>query len=175
MWRWQTASSVLPTIILLTLIFACPESPRFLMKHQRYKEAYKTLLLLRGERILAAKELLYIHYQTEVEMRQLGHAMADPEADDGPRLDRPGRGERPYLRRPGRGLNYYQKLRQLFTVRRIRRAMIAAVVCMVGQQMCGKWSDDVEWSIAATYKELRGLILIESHLVALQWLMKSTC
>ena len=30
-WRWQTASSVLPTIILLTLIYVVPESPRFLM------------------------------------------------------------------------------------------------------------------------------------------------
>lgn len=30
-WRWQTASSVLPTVVLLTLIYVCPESPRFLM------------------------------------------------------------------------------------------------------------------------------------------------
>ena len=30
-WRWQTASSVLPTVVLLSLIYVCPESPRFLM------------------------------------------------------------------------------------------------------------------------------------------------
>jgi len=30
-WRWQIASSVLPTIVLLSLIYVGPESPRFLM------------------------------------------------------------------------------------------------------------------------------------------------
>ena len=32
---------------------------------------------------------------------------------------------------------YLTKLAQLFVVPRIRRAMIAAVVCMVSQQLCG--------------------------------------
>ena len=80
-WRWQTASSVLPTIVLLTLIFVCPESPRFLMKHHRYRAAYRTLLALRGEPVLAAKEMLYVHYQMEVEIRHLNQKRSDPEAE----------------------------------------------------------------------------------------------
>ncbi|KAI7163594.1 hypothetical protein KC349_g1216 [Hortaea werneckii] len=77
-WRWQTASSVLPTIILLTLIYVVPESPRFLMKRGRYLDAYQTLVLLRGHSILAAKELFYVHCQMEVEKH--AYLKKDPEA-----------------------------------------------------------------------------------------------
>ncbi|KAI6902425.1 hypothetical protein KC318_g8883, partial [Hortaea werneckii] len=77
-WRWQTASSVLPTIILLTLIYVVPESPRFLMKRGRYQAAYQTLVLLRGHSILAAKELFYVHCQMEVEKH--AYLKKDPEA-----------------------------------------------------------------------------------------------
>lgn len=142
-WRWQTVSSVLPAIVLLTLIFVCPESPRFLMKHQKYAEAYKTLILLRGEPVLAAKELLYVHYQMEVEMRHLHHKRPDPESEvvqgavEGEKKAAHLHTRQKQIRRSGRGINYWQKLGQLFTERRIRRATLAAVVCMVGQQMCG--------------------------------------
>ena len=141
-WRWQTASSVLPTIVLLSLIFVCPESPRFLMKHERYKAAYRTLLALRGEPVLAAKEMLYVHYQMDVEMRHLSHKHADAEEVSGEKVDLPkqqarsGISERVFHRR-SRGINYWQKVGQLFTEKRVRRAMGTAIVCMVGQQICG--------------------------------------
>lgn len=145
-WRWQTASSVLPTIVLLTLIFVCPESPRFLMKHQRYATAYQTLLGLRGEPVIAAKEMLYVHYQMEVEMRHLSHKRPDseeariqagPANDDAVKKPSGYRFTQRVRRRSGRGINYWQKLGQLFTEKRVRRAMGTAVVCMIGQQLCG--------------------------------------
>ena len=37
----------------------------------------------------------------------------------------------------GRHPTYLTKLAQLFLVPRIRRAMMAAVVCMISQQLCG--------------------------------------
>ncbi|KAI6855696.1 MFS transporter [Hortaea werneckii] len=128
-WRWQTASSVLPTIILLTLIYVVPESPRFLMKRGRYPAAYQTLVLLRGHSILAAKELFYVHCQMEVEKH--AYLKKDPEANSqagaATRHVRPSRGRPTYL----------TKLGQLFTVPRTRRAMMAAGVCMISQQLCG--------------------------------------
>ena len=145
-WRWQTASSVLPTIVLLSLIFVCPESPRFLMKHQRYLAAHRALLDLRGEPLLAAKEMLYVHYQMEVEMRNLSHERLDSEANMSHPEDIAIGGEKEvshirlrqrFKQRSRLGINYWQKLGQLFTQKRIRRAMIAAIVCMISQQLCG--------------------------------------
>ncbi|KAK3724857.1 hypothetical protein LTR37_000905 [Vermiconidia calcicola] len=140
-WRWQTASSVVPSIVLLTLIFVCPESPRFLMKQGRYRGAYRTLVALRGEPVLAAKEMLYVHYQMEVEMLHLRRKHPDTEANC-PARDHEGAGVEMHATQThspgsGTGINYWQKLGQLFTERRVRRAMVAAVVCMIGQQLCG--------------------------------------
>ncbi len=73
-WRWQVASSALPTIVLLSLIYVCPESPRFLMRRGHYRMAYQNLVLLRFHPILAAKELLYVHCQTEVEVSLISTA-----------------------------------------------------------------------------------------------------
>jgi hypothetical protein len=116
------------------------------MKHQRYLSAYKTLLLLRSEPVLAAKEMLYVHYQMEVEMRHFRHKRPDPDEDEAIRHHETIGGEkeavgvrstRRFLPQGGRGINYWQKLGQLFSEKRIRRAMVTAIVCMVGQQMCG--------------------------------------
>lgn len=145
-WRWQTASSVLPTIVLLTLIFVSSDSPRFLMKRgtsTKYKDAYSTLLSLRGHPILAAKELLYTHYQMEVEKRfisgkvtetDINHEESEIEESKGTTTSRTLSKAR---MRQVRSINYWQKLSQLFTNKRIRRAMVAAVVVMVSQQLCG--------------------------------------
>ena len=126
-WRWQTASSALPTIVLLTLIYVCPESPRFQMKRNKYDEAYKTLVLLRGHPILAAKELFYVACQMEVE--QQSTMSSDPEA---PRPAAVHVRSRPFFIAA-----YFHKVTQLFTVPRIRRAMGASIVCMICQQICG--------------------------------------
>lgn len=155
-WRWQTASSVLPTIVLLTLIFVCSDSPRFLMKRGplKYAAAYKTLLSLRGHPILAAKELLYTHFQMEVEKRFVTGKMTDAEmgahvvdqreetnaaavADDGSTGRFRIRMQLHFQIAPARSVNYWTKLGQLFSNKRIRRATTAAVVCMISQQLCG--------------------------------------
>jgi MFS family permease len=147
-WRWQTASSIFPTIVLLTLVFVCSDSPRFLMKRgpKMYKEAYKTLLALRGHPILAAKELLYVHYQMDVEKRFISGKLTDTEMGQsyaGPlEHEAKDRMRTRVLQRfdstRSVNINYWQKLGQLFTNKRIRRAMGAAVVCMISQQLCGK-------------------------------------
>ncbi|KAK4560641.1 hypothetical protein LTR86_005219 [Recurvomyces mirabilis] len=140
-WRWQIASSVLPVIVLLSLIYVCPESPRFEIKRGRYHTAYQNLILLRFHPILAAKELLYIHFQSQVESRFIGprkHTVVGPDQPQGTEekaLERHRR--RAMWRRPPASVNYWEKLYYLFTVKRNRRALVAAVVCMVSQQLCG--------------------------------------
>jgi hypothetical protein len=116
------------------------------MKHQRYVAAYKTLLGLRGQPVLAAKEMLYVHYQMVVEMAHLSHKRPDTEGAgmqaalqkaDPEKTPNSTHFMRRLTRRSGRGINYWQKLGQLFTEKRVRRAMGTAVVCMIGQQLCG--------------------------------------
>ncbi|KAK0867179.1 hypothetical protein LTS02_004346 [Friedmanniomyces endolithicus] len=136
-WRWQVASSALPTIVLLSLIYVCPESPRFLMRRGHYRMAYQNLVLLRFHPILAAKELLYVHCQTEVESRFLGVSTKFPTHDE--EKSRTSKLSSTFRRRSAtaRPANYWQKLYQIFAIKRNQRAITAAVVCMVGQQLCG--------------------------------------
>jgi Sugar (and other) transporter len=64
-WRLMFAEGLLPTLPLLALVFAVPESPRFLMKRGLYAEAYRSLLRLRGHPIRAAKEMFLLDAQLE--------------------------------------------------------------------------------------------------------------
>lgn len=106
-WRLQLGSALLPAIPLLILIPFCPESPRWLMKKNRYRDAYKSLLRLRRHKIQAARDLYYIHRQLFEEEASIGNA------------------------------SYVKRFFELFTVPRLRRASLAAWVVMIAQQMCG--------------------------------------
>ncbi|KAH0555842.1 hypothetical protein GP486_006212 [Trichoglossum hirsutum] len=66
-WRFQTAAAFLPAIVLLSLILVCPESPRFLLKKGRYREAYRSLLQLRETPLQAARDLYYMNCQLQAE------------------------------------------------------------------------------------------------------------
>lgn len=139
----MTASSAFPTIILLALaIIACPESPRFLMGKDHYAEAYETLTRLRGSRILAAKELLYTHYQMNVELTmsrpaKQGDVLESRTGDQAENHDSDDNEDLVHLSFDEKRPNFLQKLWQLFTIPRIRNATLTAVTCMVGQQLCG--------------------------------------
>lgn len=127
-WRWQFASAALPAIILLGQIYAAPESPRFLMKQGKYVDAYETLLDLRGAPILAAKELLYAHEQMIREMNLLS---IRPLIQDGERQPT----NQPSV--PSTQINFFRKLQTIFVKKRTRRALLAAAVVMLAQQLCG--------------------------------------
>lgn len=125
-WRWQFASAAIPALVLLGQIYASPESPRFLMKQRKYPAAYQALLALRREPILTVKELLYTHCQMEVEQKLLSMAPLDVES------------QRSHSWAvPTRWSIYARKLQLIFTKPRTRRAAVAAVVGMIGQQLCG--------------------------------------
>lgn len=87
-WRFQLASAAIPTICLLSLILTIPESPRFLLKKGRLREAYNTLLTLRETPLLAARELYYANAQIQAEISLLPRKEYDAEVEgQSPRFD----------------------------------------------------------------------------------------
>jgi sugar porter (SP) family MFS transporter len=106
-WRLQLGSAFIPAFPLAIFIYFCPESPRWLMKKDRYQQAYKSLLRLRFTPLQAARDLYYIHVQLQEEKKILG------------------------------GANYISRFMELFTIPRVRRATLASWTVMIAQQMCG--------------------------------------
>lgn len=136
-------------------MFVCWDSPRFLMKHEKryqrqYKkrnsrtssnigclagrkrtayrsDAYNTLLLLRGEPILAAKELIYAHCQLLVEKgSRKGTTFADYMSSKDMALEY------------GSGVGAWaSRFKRLLTEGFIRRELLAAAAAMISQQLCG--------------------------------------
>jgi hypothetical protein len=84
------------------------ESPRWLMKKNRYPQAYRSLLRLRFTPLQAARDLYYIHAQLEAESLIM------------------------------RGETYLGRFKELFVIPRVRRATLASFTVMIAQQMCGK-------------------------------------
>ncbi|KAI0075386.1 hypothetical protein K474DRAFT_1664337 [Panus rudis PR-1116 ss-1] len=66
-WRLMLGSAGVPALIIMTQVFACPESPRWLISKGRYDKAYESLLRLRHSPIQAARDLYYIHVLLEAE------------------------------------------------------------------------------------------------------------
>ncbi|KAF8972920.1 hypothetical protein BDZ97DRAFT_1648848 [Flammula alnicola] len=106
-WRLQLGSAFLPAVPLVVGIYFCPESPRWLMKKNRYKEAYESFKRLRNSELQAARDLYYIHRQLMVEREVIG------------------------------GSTFISRFTELFTIPRLRRATLASFVVMIAQQMCG--------------------------------------
>ncbi|KAK5118188.1 hypothetical protein LTR85_008168 [Meristemomyces frigidus] len=106
-WRLQLGSAFIPAVPLVIGIFFCPESPRWLMKKGRYAEAYQSLLRLRNSPIQAARDLYYVHAQLLIEHKIIGTT------------------------------NYAQRIVEMFTIPRVRRATLASFTVMIAQQMCG--------------------------------------
>ncbi|KAE8360789.1 hypothetical protein BDV27DRAFT_167456 [Aspergillus caelatus] len=124
-WRVLLGTASIPALILLFLVFLCPESPRFLIRRGDYIGAYVSLRQLRGTDIQAARDLYYIHSQLQVETEMFD-------------------GERPqnwynqeiYQERV-RETGFLKRLVILFSHPRNQRACVAAFLVMASQQLCG--------------------------------------
>lgn len=106
-WRLQLGSAFIPAVPLILGVYFCPESPRWYMKRNRYKDAFRSLRTLRFSELQAARDLYYIHCLLIEEYEQIGNR------------------------------TYIQRFLELFYVPRLRRATLASWVVMIGQQMCG--------------------------------------
>jgi hypothetical protein len=106
-WRLQFGSAFIPSFLLMLGIFFCPESPRWLMKHNKHAKGFRSMARLRAHPIIAARDFYYSYILYEEELKL------------------------------ARGNGYFARLRDCFTVPRIRRANYGASTVMLAQQMCG--------------------------------------
>lgn len=124
-WRLILASALIPAVPLLLLVFICPESPRFLIRKRKYKEAYISLRQLRETEIQAARDLYAIHSQLQVETELLSGGPIDQWHSHDLYQDAVER------------KNFWQRIALLVTVPRNRRAGYSAFLVMASQQLCG--------------------------------------
>lgn len=106
-WRFQLAAAFAPAIPILVFIWMVPESPRWLIKKRRYPAAFQSFCRLRNSELQAARDLFYSHCQILEEQ----HAFA--------------------------GARLSERIGQLFSVPRLRRASLASAVCVISQQFSG--------------------------------------
>lgn len=116
---------MIPAVVLLFLVFVCPESPRFLIRRSQYAESFQSLRYLRGTDIQAARDLYYIHSQLQVETE---YGLTDP--------------PEPWYRAElyqewVRSTHFFKRVWSLWAVPRNRRACVAACIVMATQQLCG--------------------------------------
>ncbi|KAL6238637.1 hypothetical protein BDW75DRAFT_201252 [Aspergillus navahoensis] len=135
-WRVILGTAAIPSLILLFLVFLCPESPRFLMRKKRYREAFLSLRHLRGSDIQACKDLYYIHSQLQYESQKRlalrpgsGFASEGEQWLDVHQLN--------YQDVELSQMNFFKRALALWTHERNRRACIAAFIVMASQQLCG--------------------------------------
>ena len=106
-WRLQLGSAFIPSLILGIGIFFCPESPRWLMKHGKLAAGFRSMNKLRAHPIIAARDYYYSYIIYTEELKV------------------------------AQGAGYFARLRDCFTIPRIRRANYGASTVMLAQQMCG--------------------------------------
>jgi hypothetical protein len=124
-WRVLLGTASIPALILLFLVFLCPESPRFLLRKGDYKGAFASLRQLRGTDIQAARDLYYIHSQLQIETEVLQGK--DPEN---------WYKEQIYQEQVNK-TKFLGRIRALCIHPRNRRACLAAFLVMASQQLCG--------------------------------------
>ncbi|KAL8783577.1 MAG: hypothetical protein Q9195_009349, partial [Heterodermia aff. obscurata] len=132
-WRFQICSSFIPALALLLLVYGGSESPRWLIKKSRFAEAYNVLLRLRGTPVLAARDLILIRAQLNVEtvLFMRGTDDAIDLGNDLPHLTRDKYQKEINL------MGYGRRIIQLFTIPRVRRATLASFIVMSAQQLTG--------------------------------------
>ena len=70
-WRILTNTVLIPTIPLLIMIYLMPESPRYLMKHGKYRKALEAFTMIQTTPLLASRDFVYAHAQLDFESRLL--------------------------------------------------------------------------------------------------------
>ncbi|CAI7634017.1 unnamed protein product [Penicillium bialowiezense] len=106
-WRFQLGAAFVPAIPVLFLVWFCPESPRWLMKKRRYQDAFRSFCRLRNTELIAARELYYAHCQVMTERDAFA------------------------------GTSLASRVWELFTIPRLRRAMISSSLIVIAQQFSG--------------------------------------
>ncbi|KAJ5736958.1 uncharacterized protein N7483_002083 [Penicillium malachiteum] len=106
-WRFQLAAAFALAVPVLIFVWFCPESPRWLMKKGRYQEAFHSFCRIRNTELIAARDLYYTHCQVMTERDAFS------------------------------GVSFAHRLWEIFTIPRLRRAMISSAILVTSQQFSG--------------------------------------
>ncbi|KAL4769786.1 hypothetical protein BDW60DRAFT_209667 [Aspergillus nidulans var. acristatus] len=106
-WRLMLGSTVVLPIVVCCQVYFCPESPRWLIEHNKIPKAFKSFRVLRNTDLQAARDLYYAYVGVQLE------------------------------REINKGKNFFTMFLELFTVPRNRRATLASWIVMFLQQFCG--------------------------------------
>ncbi|WFD22061.1 hypothetical protein MEQU1_000723 [Malassezia equina] len=68
-WRLMMGSAAIPALFVMAQVYFCPESPRWLMKRGRYRQAMNSFLRIRSDSLLAARDMYFAHCLIEEERR----------------------------------------------------------------------------------------------------------
>lgn len=116
-----------------------PESPRFLLKQGAYHKAYRSLIALREEPLLAARDLFYMHVQHLAETKLLSK---NSDVELGPVSNNPSRatsginsnpddiGQNETYQNEIKKITYFGRIMHLARIPRVRRSAMAAFAIM---------------------------------------------
>lgn len=104
-WRLMLGSAAIPALLVMAIVFLCPESPCLHLSRGNHKKAFRSMQLLRKTNLQAARDL-FLAYSLSLEEQNAQ-----------------------------RGNGFFSLFAQLFTVPRNRRAMYAAQITMFMQQV----------------------------------------
>ena len=102
-WRLQLGSAFIPSFILASGIYFCPESPRWLMKNDKHAKGFRSMCRLRAHNIIAARDYYYSYLLYLQEKKAAA------------------------------GSTYFSRLWDCFSVGRIRRSNYGASTVMIAQ------------------------------------------
>ncbi|KKK14462.1 hypothetical protein AOCH_003670 [Aspergillus ochraceoroseus] len=106
-WRLMLGSTVVLPLIVCSQVYFCPESPRWLIEHNKIDQAFRSFRTLRPTDLQAARDLYYAYVGVQME------------------------------REINQGKNFFTMFLELFTIPRNRRATLATWIVMFLQQFCG--------------------------------------
>ncbi|KAL1971067.1 hypothetical protein VTN77DRAFT_18 [Rasamsonia byssochlamydoides] len=106
-WRLMLGSTVVLPVIVCAQVYCCPESPRWLIEHNKVDKAFKSFRTLRPTDLQAARDLYYAYVNVQLE------------------------------REINKGKNFFTMFLELFTIPRNARATLATWIVMFMQQFCG--------------------------------------
>ena len=104
-WRLMLGSTVVLPLVVCAQVYFCPESPRWLIEHNKINKAYEAFRTLRPTDLQAARDLYYAYVGVELE------------------------------REVNKGKNFFTMFLELFTIPRNARATLATWIVMFLQQV----------------------------------------
>lgn len=110
--QFQRYTLFVPALVLLLHVFLGSESPDWLIKKQRYGEAFNILSRLRGNSLLAARDLALSWSQSQTYPR--------------PEVNR---------QKSGALCRYGRRINQILTVPRVRSLTVAALIVFIARQL----------------------------------------